>query len=105
SGTFNNDDITKVVNPVFDILVADPTAQVLLLREPHGGPGPFVVVGQRFGPGSVQDPGPVQPDGAYDYVDQLIDVAGNVSAFSAVLTVTFDIVPPPPPSTPVHDTG
>jgi subtilisin-like proprotein convertase family protein len=103
SGTSNTDDVTNVVNPIFDINTADPTWSVELVRKLSSAPNSsYVVVGSRQGPGAVQDPGPV-PDGVYSYATQAVDLAGNVSAVSAALTVTIDTTPPLAPGTPVLD--
>jgi subtilisin-like proprotein convertase family protein len=104
SGTFNNDDYTKVTNPHFTVAPALTTATVELLRKPAASPASaYAVVASRVGAGVLQDPGPVQPDGLYDYVALQINLAGTPSGLSPDLPVTIDTTPPAAPGAPVLD--
>ena len=88
------DNVTKVNAPRFDVFPADATSRVDLLRKPAAsGPGAYVVVASRTGPGRLQDAGPVS-DGVYSYASRQVDLAGNISPLSAELQVTIDTVAP-----------
>jgi subtilisin-like proprotein convertase family protein len=89
SGVFNNDNITFITNPTFDVPSAESTAIVHLLRN-------GVEVNTRTGPGAIQDPGPV-PDGTYSYTTYQTDLAGNDGPASAPLSVTIDTTAPAGP--------
>lgn len=100
SGSSNTDNITTVTTPTFDIVTAEVTALVQLLRKVQGTPDTsYIVVNTRTGPGQIQDRGPV-PEGNYVYAANQIDLAGNLSPNSVGLPVTIDTTAPAPPSTP-----
>ena len=66
------------------------------------------VLPSNGGPATVQDIGPVSPDGTYVYTVEQQDTAGNVGAPSTPLSVSFVTAPPPAPSLvldPNSDTG
>jgi DNA-binding beta-propeller fold protein YncE/subtilisin-like proprotein convertase family protein len=90
------DNITNFTKPTFDITTAQATATVDLFRNGK-------LVGSRTGPGAILDPGPVQPDGVYQYTAQQIDLANNLSPLSAALAVTIDTTPPAAGPAPVLD--
>jgi subtilisin-like proprotein convertase family protein len=101
SGLFDNDNVTNVTSPTFDVFGIEPTAEVLLFRD--DGNGPVLVARLLDTPGgtvAITDPGPV-PDGVYIYTAQQVNRAGNESPISAGLTVIIDTIPPNRPSTPL----
>ena len=106
--------ITAVTNPVFDVSNIEAAAQQVILLRSTSPSGPFTQVSAipslQGGTVSIQDPGPVQPDGTYYYEVEQVDVAGNTSAPSAPpLAITFNTTPPPvttaPTLAPGSDTG
>ena len=107
TGTYNNDDITRAVPPLFLVAPAEATATVQLLRKPFGAPASaYAVVGTRVGPGDVADNAlPSPPDGAYDYASRQVDLAGNIGPISAGLTVTIDTTAPATPAAPDLEAG
>jgi subtilisin-like proprotein convertase family protein len=106
SGTFNNDNVTKVTNPRFTVSSVLPTSTVQLLRKLSTNPvSAYVVVATRVGAGVIQDPGPVSPDAVYTYAAKQVNQAGTISGLSAELPVTVDTTPPAPPAAPVLDPG
>jgi subtilisin-like proprotein convertase family protein len=92
TGNSSTDNITSDVNPVFDVIPAEPGATVQLLRD-------GVVVASRVGEGPLTDPGPL-PAGAFDYTSRQVDLAGNASPTSGALRVTVDRNAPSAPSAP-----
>ena len=105
SGPSNTDNITSVVNPIFDVAPAEATATVQLLRKVDGSAAStYVVVGSRVGPGAVQDPGPV-PAGFWDYASRQVDLAGNVGPISGFLLVQELTAPPGAPIAPDLEAG
>ncbi len=93
SGTSNTDNLTSIASPVLDVLTADPTATVQLLRN-------GVLVGTRTGPGPIPDTVVPLASGVYLYTARQIDAADNPSLASAGLTVTVDRDAPPGPGIP-----
>ncbi|MEO6811427.1 MAG: Ig-like domain-containing protein [Isosphaeraceae bacterium] len=92
-GISNTDNITSNNAPFFDIITAEPTTTVTLLRD-------GVAVATRVGPGPIQDPGPVA-DGTHVYRAEQTDPAGNTSLLSGSLTVVIDTTVPATPRAPV----
>jgi subtilisin-like proprotein convertase family protein len=101
SGISNTDNITNVTNPTFNISGVLPTGIVNLYRDNQ-----IVATVTRTvaGPTTITltDTGPV-PDGTHLYKVQVIDLAGNISAFSATTAVTIDTATPARPAVPVLD--
>src|SRR5262249_41540015 len=69
-------------NLVFNVPTATPGDTVQLFRN-------GALVGTNVGPGSITDPGPIQPDGVYVYTTQQVDQFGTISLPSAPLNVTI----------------
>jgi hypothetical protein len=92
SGTSNTDNITSNTAPTFDVVQAEATATVQLLRN-------GTVVASRFGPGAIADPGPLM-NGIYLYTSRQIDLAGNFGPISTALPVTIDTTIPGVPNAP-----
>ncbi len=114
SGTFGSN-VTAFTNPTFQVSNIETTAQQVILLRATSANGSYTPVNTLTNPTfkdglvSIQDPGPVQPDGTYYYEVKQVDVAGNTSPSSSPLAITIDTAPPPPtaaPSlTPGSDTG
>ena len=92
-GISKTDNITSNNAPFFDVVTAEPTTTVTLLRD-------GVPVATRVGPGPIQDPGPVA-DGTHLYRAEQTDPAGNTSLLSGTLTVMIDTTIPATPRIPV----
>jgi subtilisin-like proprotein convertase family protein len=89
-----DDNITNVTSPNFQVGSIEPTSTVVTLLR-NGQP-----VGTRNGAGAILDPGPVAPDGVYQYRARQVDLAGNQSPLSGELLVTIDTTPPARPPAP-----
>jgi subtilisin-like proprotein convertase family protein len=102
SGILDNDNITNVTNPVLHVAAgtdeANPTV-ITLLR--NGQPVGTRTATNNDANDTIQDPGPVQPDGVYQYRARRVDLAGNTSTLSGALLVTIDTTPPARPAAPV----
>ncbi len=83
---------TSNTSPIFDVNQADPANTVRLLRD-------GVVVGQRVGPGAIQDPGPV-PQGTYLYTATQVTPAGTPGPAGASTSVTILTTSPAAPPAP-----
>jgi subtilisin-like proprotein convertase family protein len=99
TGSSSTDNITRDNRPFFEVVTAEATATIELLRRVAGSGGAFAVVNRRIGPGLIQDPGPV-PSGDYEYAVRQIDLAGNVGQRSSLLTVRIDTDVPAAPNQP-----
>ena len=82
--------------------------EVILLRSSDGGNtfnpvNTLTLTGASPTTVAIQDPGPVTPDGTYEYEVEQVDVAGNTSLPSAPLSVTFITGPQPNPPALVLD--
>jgi subtilisin-like proprotein convertase family protein len=99
SGRFNNDDITNVTNPTFDVSGVEAEATLELFRD--GNPVPVnTLFDVAAGTDTIQDPGPV-PQGKHIYTVLQIDVSGTAAvAPSPGLTVIVDTTPPATPNPP-----
>ena len=107
SGRFNNDRLTNVINPIFDVTTIEPgTTQVELLRSTSPNSG-FVLVNTApagTSPVKITDitlaavAPPQQLNSLFYYESIQIDQAGNQSAPSGVLKVSVDNIPPPSPT-------
>ena len=96
------DDITNVKNPVFDLTGILPGATVELFRN---GVQVKSVTSASGGAVTIQDPGPVSPDGVYTYTAEQIDVAGNPSAITGSVPITIVTALPPVPLNLTLDTN
>ncbi len=100
---------TSIVSPVFDVANIEPTAQQVILLRSTSQNGTYAAVNTLTNPTvtngsvSIQDPGPVQPDGTYYYEIKQVDVAGNTSTASASLALTINTAAPPVPGAPTLD--
>jgi hypothetical protein len=74
--------------PSFSVEVTDSTLQVQLWRRPMGATS-YVLAASRTGSGILRDSG-ILAAGDYEYVTVLVDLAGNVSAYSTKLKVTIE---------------
>jgi len=101
----DQDNLTSVTSPVFDISGVEAETTLLLLRD-----GSIVATqtGLSADPVEITDPGPLD-DGTFVYEARLVDRAGNLSALSDPLEVVIDTEPPASPSAPdllpADDTG
>jgi subtilisin-like proprotein convertase family protein len=108
SGWENDDNYTSIAitGPrVFDVVLGTGVTEthpealrLRLLRRPASG-AVFTEVGTRTGAGTIAD-AEVLADGEYVYVVEQLDIAGNVSARSAELLVTYDSTAPSTPTGP-----
>jgi subtilisin-like proprotein convertase family protein len=100
TGNSSTDNITSTVNPTFDVIPAEATGTVALLRKPAGAPdSAYVAVANRVGPGAVTDPGQLVA-GQYTYAALQADLAGNFGPIGGALTITVDRNAPAVPSAP-----
>ncbi len=102
AGLSNSDGITNDTTPTFDASgITAPGNLVTLLRD-------GVAVATRTGTGPITDPGPV-PNGVHSYTLEQTVVGSNISAPSAVTSVTIDTTTPPTPTAlvlnPADDSG
>ena len=94
-----NDDYTNFTAVQINLTNIEPDAKVSLFRDSVATP-----IGSRIGNGPIRDEGPLTP-GVHTYYAIQEDVAGNLSARSALLTVTIDTTSPSSPTAPDLQTG
>ncbi len=107
SGQFNNDDVTDVTNPIFDLTPTETGVTIKLYRKPQGAQdSAYQYIGQVVGAGSVQDPGPVinpNTTGTFVYSTIQVDAAGNAGSYGGTVAVFFDTQKPAAPPAPTLD--
>lgn len=115
NGSSDVDNITSVSNPVFTIGGLEQGTTVRLYRQRTSTPvnaTPKIIATMVVGASgtvTIQDVGPLA-DGDYEFSADQIDIAGNTSSRSAVLTVLIrgSVIQPPPVTlalAPADDTG
>ena len=93
TGPSQSDGITSVTSPIFDVNTAASANTVELLRN-------GIVVGQRTGPGAIQDPGPLAAGTDVYTAVQVspIGQAGPASPATSVMILTQAPLAPPAPT-------
>jgi hypothetical protein len=102
TGVNNSDGITRITLnqfPIFDTGNVEAGATVNLYRN---GVVVNTLTNQAGGTILIKDPNQIH-DGTYTYTVGQVDLAGNIGALSAPITVVYDTAQPSTPSTPVLD--
>ena len=108
SGRINNDDITNILSPVFDVTTTEPTTTTVQLQRSTSPTAGFIVVASvpaGSSPVKLTDTnltalvGTGTINQVFYYRSVQIDQAGNVSPPSPTLKVTVDNVRPVAPKT------